>query len=101
MRAVERVGWHQEDRVAEASADSFPASDAPSWTPTVGSVSASDPPCTAQREVISESRGGDDQPQLVPAGDYAIKLKYGDHKAQTKLTVEALPGVHEGEFVAP
>jgi photosystem II stability/assembly factor-like uncharacterized protein len=53
------------------------------------------------REVISESRGGDDQPQLVPAGDYTIKLKYGDHKAQTKLTVDALPGVHEGEFVAP
>jgi photosystem II stability/assembly factor-like uncharacterized protein len=53
------------------------------------------------RDVISESRGGDDQPQLVPAGDYTIKLKYGDHKAQTKLTVDAQPGVHEGEFVAP
>jgi photosystem II stability/assembly factor-like uncharacterized protein len=53
------------------------------------------------RDVISESRGGDDQPQLVPAGDYTIKLKYGEHKAQTKLTVDALLGVHEGEFVAP
>jgi hypothetical protein len=35
-RIVERAGWRPEDRVAEASADSFPASDAPSWGPTVG-----------------------------------------------------------------
>jgi photosystem II stability/assembly factor-like uncharacterized protein len=51
-------------------------------------------------ETIAETRGAD-QPQLVPAGDYTVKMKYGDFTAQTKLTVTADPGVHEGEFVAP
>ena len=32
----DRAPWHREDLVHDASADSFPASDAPSWTPTVG-----------------------------------------------------------------
>jgi photosystem II stability/assembly factor-like uncharacterized protein len=53
------------------------------------------------QEVISESRGEDDQPQLVPAGEYTVKMKYGDVKTSVKLSVQAEGGVHEGEFVAP
>ena len=35
-QVFERAPWRQEDLVHAASADSFPASDAPAWTPTVG-----------------------------------------------------------------
>lgn len=33
---LERAGWYRDDLIQAASADSFPASDAPAWTPTVG-----------------------------------------------------------------
>jgi hypothetical protein len=33
---AERVGWKTDDLVHDTSADSFPASDAPAWTTSVG-----------------------------------------------------------------
>ena len=35
-QALQTRGWRSKDVVSEASDDSFPASDSPSWTPTAG-----------------------------------------------------------------
>jgi uncharacterized membrane protein len=35
-RAMRARGWRNDDVVMQASDDSFPASDSPSWTPTAG-----------------------------------------------------------------
>ena len=48
-----------------------------------------------------QPRGSDSQIAYVPPGEYTVRMKSGEFKASTKLTVEAEPGVHEGEFVAP
>lgn len=53
------------------------------------------------REAIGEERGSDGQVAYVPPGEYTVRLKMGEFRASTKLVVEAEPGVHEGEFVAP
>jgi photosystem II stability/assembly factor-like uncharacterized protein len=51
------------------------------------------------QETISVARSEEDTPQYVPAGDYTVKMKYGEWKGETKLHVDAEPGVHEGEFL--
>jgi len=53
------------------------------------------------REAIGDQRGADAQVPYVAAGEYTVRMKYGDFKSSTKLTVEAEPGVHAGEFVSP
>jgi len=49
----------------------------------------------------SERSSGESQAAYVPPGECAVRTKAGEFKASMKLTVEAEPGVHEGEFVAP
>lgn len=39
-QSMQDRGWRPKDVVADASEDSFPASDSPSWTPTAGVVAA-------------------------------------------------------------
>ncbi|MGH9317768.1 MAG: WD40/YVTN/BNR-like repeat-containing protein [Thermoanaerobaculia bacterium] len=55
-------------------------------------------------EQLERAGGGGEgrQPRFVVPGEYTVTLSYGDSfKTKTKLRVEAVPGAHEGEFVAP
>ena len=53
------------------------------------------------QEAIGDTRGTGGQPTYLPAGEYTVRMKYGDFKTSAKLAVDAEPGVHEGEFVSP
>ena len=50
---------------------------------------------------VQSSDTGEYTIPALPAGEYTVRMKYGDFKTSAKLAVDAEPGVHEGEFVSP
>jgi hypothetical protein len=55
------------------------------------------------RKAIADTRGSGNeaQAQFVPAGEYTVKMKYGDFKASAKLTAEAGAPLKLGRLCHP